>query len=640
MLLCATYGTTCIQGNITSFILASKMKTSKFYHQLRYIKQIPDGSSDSELSDDDEEPKAFSTQILVAESDSNSDCSDDENDLLVIPASDEEILSEDEDNIPLAVRIEQLNKKKKSNLPKKSYKPIRHKWLEENLSIEDDQLQFRGSLDLPTDISSLDTPYQFFNFLFPKSIITYITDQSNLYASQIRPNNLPNISEKEIEQFIGILLKMSISSLPSIRHHWGVLGHPSVYNVMPVNRFEEIKRFMHFNDNTTNTPETYDRLFKVKPLLDQIKNILITIPKEEYLAVDEQIIPTKCKTSLKQYNPKKPHKWGYKVFVLSGVSGFSYDFDIFAGEQTNKMPDNCPTLSTSSNMVIKMAYTIPRQKNYKLFFDNWFTSLPLMVYLDKEGILPLGTARLNRIAGLIMPNEKEFKKLGRGSMCEKTTTIDNVKVSAVSWFDNKVVTMVSTYVGSQPTVEKQRFFRSLKMKKMVTCPKAVDVYNQYMGGVDLLDSMLGYYRISLKSRKYYMKIFYHMVDLCVVNAWLLYRRVHPDTYIPLVDFKLIISEVLCEVLKPSPRRKGRPLSSENTTQSLYNAKRRRRGPCSELPAEESRLDGMDHLPIQLISRSRCKYPTCKSKTMASCIKCALPLCFNQERNCFLLFHTQ
>lgn len=47
------------------------------------------------------------------------------------------------------------------------------------------------------------------------------------------------------------------------------------------------------------------------------------------MAVDEQIIPTKARSSLKQYNPKKPHKWGYKVFVLSG--GFSYNFDFYSG---------------------------------------------------------------------------------------------------------------------------------------------------------------------------------------------------------------------------------------------------------------------------------------------------------------------
>lgn len=343
---------------------------------------------------------------------------------------------------------------------------------------------------------------------------------------------------------------------------------------------------------------------------------------------------------MKQYNSKKPHKLGYKVFVLSGVSGFSYDFEIFAGKQTNKMPDNCPSLSTSSNMVIKMAQTIPRLKNYKLFFDNRFTSLPLMVYLHKEGILPLGTARLSCLKGLTMPTKKEFQKEGRGTMCEKTTIIENVKISAVSWFDNQIVTVVSTYVGSQPIVEKKRFFRSLKTYKMIPCPKSVDVYNSYMGGVDLLDLMLGYYRISTKSNKYYMKIFYHMINLCVVNVWLLYRRVYPDTYIPLLDFKLLISEVLCEVLKPSPRRRGRPLLTESATEVLYNAKRKKSGPCGELPSEEVRLDGIDHYPIYEKTRARCKYPSCNYKTMISCSKCIIQLCINQKRNCFLLLHTQ
>lgn len=244
-----------------------------------------------------------------------------------------------------------------------------------------------------------------------------------------------------------------------------------------------------------------------------------------------------------------------------------------------------------------MAQTIPRQKNYKLFFDNWFTSLPLMIYLHKEGILPLGTARLNRLQGLTMPTKKEFQKEGRGAMCEKTTKIEDVKISAVSWCDNQIVTLVSTYVGSQPIVEKKRFFRSQKTYMVIPCPKSVDVYNSNMGGVDLLDSMLGYYRISTKSKKYYMKIFYHMIDLCVVNAWILYRRVYPDTYILLLDFKLLISEVLCEVLKPSPRRRGRPLLTESITEALYNTKRKKNGPCMELPSEDIRLDGMDHFPI-------------------------------------------
>ncbi|KRK02378.1 uncharacterized protein Dyak_GE28296, isoform C [Drosophila yakuba] len=44
-----------------------------------------------------------------------------------------------------------------------------------------------------------------------------------------------------------------------------------------------------------------------------------------------------------------------------------------------------------------------------------------------------------------------------------------------------------------------------------------------MGGVDLLDYLLGLYRIQLRSRNWYKNIFFHMIDMCVVNSWILYR---------------------------------------------------------------------------------------------------------------------
>jgi len=86
--------------------------------------------------------------------------------------------------------------------------------------------------------------------------------------------------------------------------------------------------------------------------------------------------------------------------------------------------------------------------------------------------------------------------------------------------------------------------------------------------------MLGYFITPLRSKKYYMKIFYHLIDLCVVNAWLLYRRVHPsEPYLPLVDFKILISEVLCEIKRTTPKRKGRPTAEENRTQGLIDKKK-------------------------------------------------------------------
>ncbi|CAG4946695.1 unnamed protein product [Parnassius apollo] len=162
----------------------------------------------------------------------------------------------------------------------------------------------------------------------------------------------------------------------------------------------------------------HDKLFKVLPLLDGIRQQLLLVPKEEYLAVDEQIIPTKVRHDLKQYNPAKPHKWGYKNQVLSAVSGFSYDFDIFAGDQSNTRPVGAPDLGVSGNVVTRLTETVPRHVNHKIFFDNWFNSPKLQVHLTKIGLLPLGTVRLNRVPNIDMPLEKELTKKERGFFIE------------------------------------------------------------------------------------------------------------------------------------------------------------------------------------------------------------------------------
>ena len=78
---------------------------------------------------------------------------------------------------------------------------------------------------------------------------------------------------------------------------------------------------------------------------------------------------------------------------------------------SNVYPSDAPDLGVSSNVA-----TVPKHMNHKVFFDNWFNSVQLQVYLFKNGLMPLGTVRLNRVANADMPNEKELKKLGRGSM--------------------------------------------------------------------------------------------------------------------------------------------------------------------------------------------------------------------------------
>ena len=55
---------------------------------------------------------------------------------------------------------------------------------------------------------------------------------------------------------------------------------------------------------------------------------------------------------------------------------------------------NMHKLLQSFKMIIKVLY-----KNYKVFFDNWFTRLDLLHHLRLKGIYAVGTIRLNGFQG-------------------------------------------------------------------------------------------------------------------------------------------------------------------------------------------------------------------------------------------------
>ena len=54
------------------------------------------------------------------------------------------------------------------------------------------------------------------------------------------------------------------------------------------------------------------------------------------------------------------------------------------------------------------------------------------------------------------------------------------------------------------------------------CPDIVKDYNEVMGGVDLADMLISLYRTNIKSKRWYLKIIFHCIDICKVNGWLLY----------------------------------------------------------------------------------------------------------------------
>ena len=107
--------------------------------------------------------------------------------------------------------------------------------------------------------------------------------------------------------------------MPNVYFYWKTNTRVAqIADVMYRNRFDKIKRHLHFADNT-KTPDHPPKDYKFSPLIDQCNKVANKIEPGESLSVDEQIMPYKGKNSggLRQYNLQKPKKWGYNFFCFA-----------------------------------------------------------------------------------------------------------------------------------------------------------------------------------------------------------------------------------------------------------------------------------------------------------------------------------
>lgn len=265
----------------------------------------------------------------------------------------------------------------------------------------------------------------------------------------------------------------------------------------------------------------------------------------------------------------------------------------------------------------------------------------MFVALANNGIPALGTVRQNRLQGCTFTADGEMKKKGRGTFEEKQAVVEKVEIRAVKWFDNRGVIVASTFASAQPVSTVERWDRKQKKRMTVECPNIISLYNKFMGGVDALDALIAYYRIHIRSKKYYHRFFFHFVDMAIVNSWLLYRRDSESLNIPkkkqrdLLSFRTSVAQALCMQGKDlSKKKRGRPSSDLERDFE----RKRHRGPAKAIPAQEVRADAVGHWPVVESSRQRCKLPNCRGQTVIKCSKCNVHLCLNKNNNCFRDFH--
>ncbi|XP_050302054.1 piggyBac transposable element-derived protein 4-like [Anthonomus grandis grandis] len=208
--------------------------------------------------------------------------------------------------------------------------------------------------------------------------------------------------------------------------------------------------------------------------------------------------------------PKKPIKRGYKIWTLTDSYAYLYDFDIYTGKT-----DDYVEHSLGEKVILRLTEDL-QPKNHLLFFDNFFNSYMLLKILKERGIHACGTVQSNRKHP---PKMTEDKLLKQG---EYDYSICSDGISLIKWKDKKAVNILTNY--HDPTVKSSVQRKQKKGSKIpVPCPIALVDYNSNMNFVDRFDQMKSSYDLDRKSKKWWMRIFFHFIDCCVVNSFTLYR---------------------------------------------------------------------------------------------------------------------
>nr|CAH7765407.1 unnamed protein product [Callosobruchus chinensis] len=363
-------------------------------------------------------------------------------------------------------------------------------WTKDDLPPDDQFFETRDGFH-PITNEELLSPLEYFMKFFCMNIIQNIVDQTNLYSTQVRGQSIAT-NTKEITDFLSIMLRMGIVRLPSYEDYWSLDSRIAyVADLMSIKRFKLLRRFIRFNDNSLVTQETKDRFFKVRPLIEKIRENCQKFHIENDFSIDETMVAYKGTRAgnLRQYIKNKPHKWGYKVFVIAGVSGIILDVIPYQESATftelkgtkNDVSAYENSLGVGASIVIALCRSLPDPANSVVYFDNYFSGLPLFNYLKHNmNIRSLGTLRPNRIGGCPIETDKILTKQGRGSFDFKTDVTQGVTV--IKWVDNKCVLLGSTLYGVNPKSNAVRFSKAAGKKVAVTCPKLLtNIINIWVG---------------------------------------------------------------------------------------------------------------------------------------------------------------
>lgn len=437
----------------------------------------------------------------------------------------------------------------------------------------DDMDQRRSGILVDTDGFS---PVDYFMLFFPEAAFELIVEETNQYALNFFDNPAPlpphsrfnhwvDTSVEEIKAYVGLEIAMGLCQKNSIEDYWETfhLTHTPFTDVMPRNRFELISSFLHFSDNSIDRPErghdNYDALWKIRPLIDICEPTYLAVyTPERNIAIDESIVRFKGRIAFRQYLPNKPIRWGIKQYALcESRSGYALKFITYCGKGTLHTREGF-TLTESLCLDLLDGF---QHFGHCVYTDNYYSSPKLFRQLQEDGIAACGTVKAGRQN---MPREIHPKnlQLDKG---DDPVFMKSGDMIACAWHDTKRVHFLST-MHTNNTINKQIRSRGAPGgHREVEKPVCAEVYNQNMGGVDLLDQKLGTFAFPHKVSKWYHSVYHRIREVALVNVYIIYtkdKEAKEEKAVLPRAFRQQVVDGLISGFSSTKTRRGRPIKGD------------------------------------------------------------------------------
>lgn len=469
-------------------------------------------------------------------------------------------------------------------------------------------LKFRGKEEIHLHSLQPTLEFEYFSLLFDDEMVQNIITYTNVKAQKLGDYKVQNrrsplrnfkaLTTAEFYKFIGLTILMGNVHMPSLKHYWSLKNplykHPVFGQTLPRNRFEVILRALRFY----NIEQEVQKKDKISYVLNRcIANFKKFYSPKKQLSIDEALLGFKGRLSYKQYIPLKRSRFGIKLYELCCANGYVLDIILYTGKGTIKADGE----KGHAYKVVQKLLKGYQGKGHAVYLDNFYTSLPLADYLLSRGTQITGTLRSNKKG---IPAQVKSTKLKRG----ESVFARRKNLLIQRWLDKRDIIMISTrHNGDFGTV-------TSKGGKVLK-PKTIIEYNQFMGGVDKADQLTSYYTTPRKTMRWQLKVFFHMIDLCLWNGLYLYNFDKPQelklTYLQFRD--AVIVDMLGEIRTSIPP----PVINQ-------------------------------HFPSKMQTRLRCRYCSVQNKRSATFFRCdtcsdngkPIALCIQTDNNCFKKFHTE